>query len=169
MYQDLARAVLIEEDPAARRAVEQVRQRHPRMSDAEVARRIAERAAWRCAAVGAATAAGAELLNRLVAAADVSYQAVTLNRLASSIALARRRRTTILERGATAAGSLAVAAVAEAARRGASAGARRILGRRAPGLVPIVSALAGGAAAYAAAKIFARATDELLAQLSRRR
>jgi hypothetical protein len=169
MYEDLARAVLIDEDPAASRAVERVRARHPRLSDKEVARRVAEHTAWRCAAVGAATAAGTELLDRFVAAADVSYQAVALNRLAAGIAQARGRRTTILERGATAAGSLVVAGLAAAVRRGAGRLARRALGRRAPGLVPVLSGLAGGVAAYAAAKLFARAADELFSQFSRRR
>jgi hypothetical protein len=168
MYEDLARLVLIEEDPEVLRAVERVRSRHPKLSNAGLASRLTERAAWRCAAVGAAASAGAELLGRLAAAADLSYQILSLNRLAAAIARAHRRETTILERGLAAAGSLAAGGAAEVVRRGASRAARRALCARAPGLVPVVSALTGGAVAYAAAKIFARAVSDLVAGTSRR-
>jgi len=168
MYEDLARAVLVEEDPAVFRAIERVRSRHPKLSDAELIERLELSAAWRCAAVGAAVSAGGEMLGGLVAAADLSYQVVSLTRLAAAMAQVRRRRLTVGERGLAAAGSLAVAGAAEGLRRAASYLARRALGRRAPGLVAGVSALAGGAAAYAAVRVFARLSRECVAGATRR-
>jgi hypothetical protein len=169
MYEDLARSVLIEDDPAVLAAIESVRSRHPELSKREMDERLESRTAWRCASVGAAVSAGAELLGGFVAAADLSYQVVALSRLASTIAQVHRRRMTMTQRGIAAAGSLAAAGASEAVRRGASRVARRALGRRAPGLVPILSAVAGGAAAYGAVKIFARLAREFVAGISPRR
>jgi len=162
MYRDLALSVLSPEDPAANRAVDRVRARHPDLSEDALVERLAAQAAWRSAAVAAAASAGMALLGRVVAAADFPYQSASLYRLAASIARARRRETTLVERAAAAAGSLVFAGAAELARRGVQASSRRLLGRRAPGAAAAIAALASGAAGYAAAKGFARAWEELL-------
>ncbi len=161
MYDALARTVLLEEVARVSREVERVRSRHPRASDAEVVRRLTKRAAWRCAAVGAVASAGEPLFPRLASAADLSFQALSLNRLAQAIALARRRPTTIVERGVAAAASLLIAGGAAALRRGARRGAKSALRSR-PDLAPILTALVGGAAAYASARLVSRALEEYL-------
>jgi hypothetical protein len=169
MYRDLALAILAPGDSAADRAVDRVRARHPDLSDEAVARRLVDQAAWRCAAVGAVSCAGMELAGRVITGVDFSYQAVSLCRLAASMTRARARETTLAERAAAAAGSLAFAGAAEVVRRGTSACSRRLIGRRAPGLAVIVSALAGGAAGYASARIFARVWGDALETRHRRR
>jgi hypothetical protein len=168
MYDALARTVLIEEDARVTREVERVRSRHPRASDAEVVRRLTKRAAWRCAAVGAVASAGEPLFPRLASAADLSFQALSLNRLAQAIALARRRPTTVVERGVAAAASLLLAGGAAVLRRAAGRAARSALASR-PDFAPILTALAGGAAAYASARLISRALEEYLASHPKRK
>ncbi len=161
-YRDLALSVLAPEDPVASRAVDRARARHPELSEQALVGRLAGQAAWRAAAVGGAACAAMEVLGRTVAAADLSYQSASLYRLAASIARARGRETTVGQRAVAAGASFVFAGAAELARRGASASSRRLLGRRTPGLAVLAAALAGGAAQYAAARVFARAWDDLL-------
>lgn len=168
MYEDLARTVLVDEDPTSFRAVDRVRAHHPKESPEQLSRRLAQRTALRCAAVGAATCAGMELLDRFVPAADLWYQALSFARLAASIARVHRRPTTVIERGLVAAGSLLVAGASDVLRRGATGAAHRALPDRARRLAPVVSALAGAGIAYAAAKIFARAAADILPDIHRR-
>jgi hypothetical protein len=169
MYRDLALAIFTPGDSQADRAVDLVRARHPDLSDEAVAGRLVGQAAWRCAAVGALSCAGMELAGRVITGVDFSYQAVSLYRLAASVARAHGRETTLAERAAAAAGSLAFAGAAELVRRGGNACSRRLLGRRAPGLAVIVSALAGGAVGYASARTFARVWRDALERRNRRR
>jgi hypothetical protein len=168
MYETLARTVLLEEDARVAREVERVRSRHPRSSDGEVVRRLTKRVAWRCAAVGAVASAGEPLFPRLASAADLSFQALSLNRLAQSIALARRRPTTIVERGVAAAASLLIASGAAALRRGAGRAARSALASRSD-FAPLLTALAGGAAAYVSARLVSRALEEYFASHPKRK
>jgi len=168
MYRDLALGILAPGDSAAERAVDRVRARHPDLSDEAVAGRLVDQTAWRCAAVGAVSCAGMELAGRVITGADFSYQTVSLYRLAASVARARGRETTLAERAAAAAGSLAFAGAAELVRRGTNACGRRLLGRRSPGLAVIVSALAGGAAGFASARFFARVWGDALERRHRR-
>jgi hypothetical protein len=168
MYETLAQTILLEEDARVTREVERIRSRYPRSSDAEVVRRLTTRAAWRCAAVGAIASAGEPVFGRLATTADLSFQALSLIRLAQGIALARRRPTTLVERGAAAAAALLLAGGEAVLRRGAGRAARSALRAR-PELAPILAALAGGAAAYASARLVRRALEEYLARNPRRR
>jgi len=168
MYETLAQTILLEEDARVTREVERVRSRHPRSSDAEVARRLTTRAAWRCVAVGAIASAGEPVFGRLASTADLSFQALSLIRLAQGIALARRRPTTLVERGVAAAAAFLLAGGQAALRRGAGRAAQSALRKR-PEFVPIVAALAGGAAAYASARLVSRALEEYLASHPKRK
>ena len=170
MYEALAQAVLLEEDARVVREVERVRARHPRASGVELARRVEARAAWRCAAVAAVSSAGEPILGpRLAATADLSFQALSLSRLALAIAHARGRPTTILERGLAVGSGLALAGVSAAVRRGAGRAVDGALSRRAPQLVPILAAFAGAAAGYATARLLGRLAEEYLSNAPRRR
>lgn len=168
MYETLAQTILLEEDARVTREVERIRSRHPRSSDAEVVRRLTTRAAWRCAAVGTIASAGEPVFGRLASTADLSFQALSLIRLAQGIALARRRPTTLVERGVTAAAAFLLAGGEAALRRGAGRAARSALRSR-PQLAPVLAALAGGAAAYASARLVRRALEEYLASHPKRR
>jgi hypothetical protein len=169
MYRDLALFVLTAEDPVADRTVDRIREKHPDFSQQDMVRRIVAQAAWRSAAVGAASCVGMELLGRVVTAADFSYQAASLYRLAAAVARARRHTTTLAERTAAAAGSLIFAGAAEVLRRGANASSRRLFGRRTPGLAFALAALAGGAAEYVSARAFARVWEDGLGRQRSRR
>jgi hypothetical protein len=168
MYEALARTVLLEEDAKVAREVDRVRSRHPRFSDAEVVGRLTERVAWRCAAVAAIVSAGQPLLGRLATTADLSFQTLSLSRMALSIGHARRRPMTVVERGLAAGASLVLAGAAAAVRTAAGRGARSAL-RRKPELAPIVTALVGGAVAYVSARLLGRAVEEFLGNHPRRR
>ncbi len=169
MYETLARTVLLEDDPRVIAEVERVRSRHPRFSDSEVVHRLTQRAAWRCAAVGAVASAAAPFFGPLASTADLSFQAFALNRLAQAIARARRRPTTVVERGLAAASSLLLAGSAATLRRAAGRAAGRALDRKSPDVIPILSAVVGGAVAYASARLLSRAVEEFLAARPRRR
>lgn len=158
MYADLARTVLLgEDDERIDREIRRIVEKHPRADRYEIAERLIRRAMVRCAAVGAVASIPAGLLAGLPAAADMSFQVLTLHRLALAIARARRRETTHFDRAAAAVGVLALAGAARVFREGMLTGARASLARRAPRLVPIAGILAGAAsgalAAWAAGRI----------------
>ncbi len=161
MYAALARTVLSDADPdGVVQEVRKIRERHPNLSGDELARKLTQRTAIRCAAVAALASAPVGWLCALPLAADLSYQVSSFHRLALSIARAHRRPTTSLERAVAAAGSLAVAGSAELLRRGALNVGRRSLSRRRPHLLPLVSALVGGAFSYVAARTFGGAVQD---------
>lgn len=167
----LARTLLADEDPEqVIREVRKIRLRHPDLSDDELAEKMIRRAAVACAVMGAVASAPAGFLLSFSPAADLSYQALRLHRLVLSIARSYSGRpTTSLERGMTVAGSLAVSATTGWLRRAILRAARRPLSRRAPGLLPLASALIGGALSYAAARgVGAAARDYCRASRRRR-
>lgn len=161
MYAALARSVLSDADPdRVVQEVRKVRERHPDLSSDELARKLTQRTAIRCAAVAALASAPVGWLCASPLAADLSYQVSSLNRLALSIAHAHRRPAAGPEHALAAAGSLLVAGAAHWLRRGALNLARRSLSRRAPRLLPVVGALVGGALSYAAARTFGGAVQD---------
>ncbi|HEY7370123.1 MAG TPA: hypothetical protein VIA29_09565, partial [Thermoanaerobaculia bacterium] len=106
MYAALARSVLTEPDAdRIAGAVEKLRRKHPKADDDEIVEKLIARTAIRCGLVGGAAAAPGGLLAVLPLAADLSYQALALQRLVRTIAYVYRKPTTAAERGiATAAG-----------------------------------------------------------------
>jgi len=157
MYSDLARSVLIVDEDELDSELRRMRERHPGADAGELADHLTARAAAKCAAVGALASIPASFIPVLPLAADMSFQVRSLNALALAIAHASRRRTTPVERAASALGALALAGGARVFRRGFLRGARRSLARKSPRLVPIAGALAGAAsgalAAWAAGRI----------------
>jgi hypothetical protein len=154
MYEALAKAALAAED--TERAVEtarRMRERYPKLSREEVARKAVSRAALSCAAVGFFGSAPAALVPGLPAAPDVTYQARSLHRLVLTVARISGRPAGALERLAAAGASVLVAGAIQAARREAIRAARRLPARRAPLLPVLAAALAGGAASYAGARL----------------
>ena len=118
MYEVLAAAALDANDPdRVVEAVLRARERHPDLSDEELADKLTARAALACAAVGAVAPASV----------DLTYQALSLHRLILSIARVSGKPATPLERASAVAGSLLVArerggAAGRRARDAASAG-----------------------------------------------
>jgi hypothetical protein len=154
MYEALAKAALAAEDPErVIETVRRMRERHPELSREEVARKLASRAALSCAVVGAFASAPAALVRGLPAALDLSYQALSFDRLVLSAARISGRPASALERLAAAGASVLVAGAVQAVRRQAIEGARRLPARRAPLLPILAAALAGGAASYAGARL----------------
>ncbi len=161
MYEALTKAILLEEDARVARDVERVRASHPRFSDAQLGRRLTRSAGLRCGVVAAIASAGEPVFGRLASTADLSFQTLSLLRLTQSIALAHRRPTTLLERGAAAAASLILGGASAAVRRGAGQAARRLFRGR-PEYAPIVSALVGGAAGFVSAALLGRVAEQYL-------
>ncbi len=158
MYSDLARAVLLGPDGERLDAeIRRIVERHPDADAEEIADRLVVKAALRCAAVGAVASVPAGFLAALPLAADLSFQVLSLNRLALAIARAHKRKTSPVERAAAAVGSLALASAAHVFRSGFLKGARASFRRRAPGLLPYAGAIAGAAsgalAAWAAGRL----------------
>jgi hypothetical protein len=157
MYSDLARSVLVVDEEQLDSEIRRMRERYPEAGTRELADRLIGRAAVKCAAVGALASIPASFIPVLPLAADISFQVRSLNALALAIAHANRRRTTPVERAATAVGALALAGAARVFRRGFLRGARKSLARKSPRLVPLAGALAGAAsgalAAWAAGRI----------------
>jgi hypothetical protein len=157
MYSDLARSVLSVDEEDLDSEIRRIRERHPGADARELAAHLTARAAAKCAAIGALASIPASFIPVLPLAADMSFQVRSLNALALAIAHANRRRTTPVERAASALGALVVASGARVFRRGFLRGARRSLARSSPRLVPVAGALAGAAsgalAAWAAGRI----------------
>jgi hypothetical protein len=154
MYEALARAALATEDPE--RVIETARrmqERHPDLSRQEVARKLASRAAFSCAAVGVFASGPAAFVPGLPAALDLSFQAQALHRLILTVARVSGRPASPLERLAAAGASALLAGAVLAARRTATSAARRLPAKRAPALPLAAAALAGGAATYAAVRL----------------
>jgi hypothetical protein len=162
MYGSIAQAVLTSADEAAAiRRVERLRERHPGLSRDELADRLIQQAAWRCAAVGALTGAPAAWLGAAPIAADLPFQVLTLARLALGIAAIFSRRPDLTERGLGAAAGLTLSAGTGALRAGALRLARRALGRRrSSAAAPVLGALIGGGLAYGAVVAFGRAARD---------
>jgi hypothetical protein len=153
VYAALARSVLTEPDAdRIAKDVAKLRERHPRADDDEIVEKLIARTAIRCGLVGAAAAAPGGLLALLPMAADLSYQALALQRLVRSIAFVYGKPTTPAERGIATAAGLAAGGGAGLLRRGAARTAARLISRRlAWRAVPVVAGLAGAATAAAAA------------------
>jgi len=154
MYEALAKAALAAEDPE--RVIEtarRMRERHPKLSREEVARRLASRAALSCAAVGFFASVPAALVPGFPAAPDVTHQARCLHRLALAVARVSGRPASALERLAAAGASVLVAGAVQAARRQAVRASRRLPVKRAPLLPVLAAAAAGAAASYAGARL----------------
>jgi len=165
MYEALTKAILLE-DARVAGDVERIRSSHPHLSDAQVGRRLTRSAGLRCGVIAAVASAGEPVLGRLASTADFSFQALSLIRLAQSIALAHRRPTTLLERGGAAAAGLILAGAASTVRRGTGQAARWLSWRNTQ-FAPILSALAGGAAAFASAALLGRLVEQYLSDRGR--
>ncbi len=170
MYADLARAVLLGPDQERLDAdIRRIVERHPDADPEEVADRLVAGAALRCAAVGAVASVPAGFLAAIPLAADLSFQVVTLNRLALAIARAHERETTAVERAAAAVGALALGSAALVFRSGFLKGARASFRRRAPGLLPYAGAIAGAASGALAAWAAGRIAGDAFGRRRRRR
>ncbi len=151
MYAALARAVLDESGAGrAARDVERLRERHPRASKDELARRLIRRAALQCASAGALLTGPAAFFGSMPFGADLAWHVVALNRLVLSLAALYGGRAGGRERMR----GIAVAAGAGLASEALRQGLVRLLKRIAPrssGARTVVGALAGGALGYFAA------------------
>jgi hypothetical protein len=144
VYEVLAAAALDANDPdRVVEAVLRARERHPDLSDEEIADKLTARAALACAAVGAVAPVSL----------DLTYQTLSLHRLILSIARVSGKPATPLERASAVAGSLLVAAASEGARRVAVRATRRLPADRWPLLPAIGGALAAAAVQYGAARL----------------
>ncbi len=170
MYADLARAVLLGPDGERLDAeIRSIVERHPDADADEIAGRLVAKAALRCAAVGAIASVPAGFLAGLPLAADLSFQVLSLNRLAHAIARAHERETTPVERAAAAVGALALASASHVFRSGFLKGARASFRRRAPGLLPYAGAIAGAASGALAAWAAGRIAGDAFGRRRRRR
>ncbi len=154
MYEALAKAALAAEDTErVMEAARRVKERHPKLSRAELAEKLSSRTALSCAAVGFFASAPAALVPGFPAAPDVTYQARSLHRLVLSVARVSGRPASPVERLVSAGASVLVAGAIQAARRGAIRASRRMPAKRAPLLPAVAAALAGAAASYAGARL----------------
>ncbi len=154
MYAALARSVILDEEPE--RLAEDLRKisrRYPHLSPEELSEKLIQRAAIRCAAVGALASVPAAWLPAFPVAADLPYQVLSLNRLARTVAAGFHRPTTGLECGIAAASSLVMAGASGWLRAGTVEIARRPLSHRAPHVLPLLAAVIGGALGYAAVRL----------------
>ncbi len=168
MYSDLASMVLLGGDEGRLDAeIRALIEKHPDADRYEIADRLIARAAMRCGAVGAIASVPAGFLAVLPAAADLSYQVRSLQRLALGVARARRYETTPLERAAVAVGALALAGAGRVFREQFLRAARASFRRRAPRLLPFAGALAGAASGALTAWAAGRLAGEAFGGLRR--
>jgi len=163
MYAARARAVLDDSHRVkAGEDLERLRQRYPRASKDELARRAIRRAALQCAAAGGLVAGPAAFFGALPFGADLTYQALALNRMVLVLSAIYGGGSTPRSRAAGVAGGLGAGLSSELLRQGLVRVLRRSLPGR-PGLRTVVGALAGGALGYAAAVAVGRFAREAFA------
>jgi uncharacterized membrane protein YcjF (UPF0283 family) len=160
----LARVVLTDADhDKIAEQVRKLRERHPDASRPELAERLIRQTALRGALIGAVTSAPPGLFSVVPLAADVSYQAMALNRLVQAIAQLYGRPTGPIERAGAVAASVALEGGTEFLRRTIVKGvARSLRRRRVVRLVPIFGALLGGVASYVMVTAAGREAHRLL-------
>jgi len=151
MYADLARAVWVEADRGRAAAdVARLRERHPRASRDELARRLIRRTALQCGAAGFAWTAPAAYFGGMPLGPELAYQVVAMNRLVLSLAALYRSSGAVKDRAVGAGVGISAGVAADLLRRALVTLLRRSLPRR-PGTRGIVGGLAGGALAYGTA------------------
>ena len=151
MYASLARAVLAEADRGRAAAdVERLRQRYPRASKDEIARRLVRRAAFQCASAGALLTGPAAFFGSMPVGPGLAYQIVALNRLVLALAVLYGRPAEGKDRVAGVAAGAAAGLGSEALRQGLVQLLRRLLPRRL-GVRTVAGALGGGALGFGAA------------------
>jgi hypothetical protein len=145
MYAALARAVWDEADRG--RAVAEVaklRQRHPRASRDELARRLIRRTALQCGAAGFVWTGPAAFFGAMPAGPDLAFQVVALNRLILALAAIYRSSASGGDRAAGVGAGLGAGLAADLVRRGIVSLLRRSFPRR-PGARALAGGLVGGA------------------------
>ncbi|MEP6993548.1 MAG: hypothetical protein ABI968_03425 [Acidobacteriota bacterium] len=151
MYAALARAVLNERDrDLAAAQVANLRQRHPRASRDELARRLIRSAALQCGAASLLWTGPAAFFGAMPAGPDLAYQVVALNRLILALAAVYRSPAAARNRAAGVAAGLGMGVAADLMRRGFVHVLRQAFPRR-PGARSVAGGLVGGAVSYGAA------------------
>ena len=163
MYATLARAVLDGTDRGrAQAALDKMRERHPRASRDEIARRLIRKTAFRCAAAGGLWTAPAAFFGSTPFGVDLAYQVVALNRLILALAALYGADRTPGDRATGVAAGLTAGVSAEVLRQGVVRLLRQTLARR-PAARAVTGALAGGLLGYGTAMAIGNFARELFA------
>jgi hypothetical protein len=163
MYAALARAVLDEtaSDQAAAR-VAKLRERHPRASREQLARRLIHRTALQCGAAGFLWTGPAAFFGAMPFGPDLGYQVVALNRLVLALSAIYRSGSFGRDKAAGVAAGLGAGVAADLLRQGIVRLLKRSLPRR-PGARALAGGLAGGVLGYGTAVAVGNLARDVLA------
>jgi uncharacterized protein (DUF697 family) len=150
VYAALAKAILDDSNrERAGRDLDRLRERHPKASRDELARRVIRQGALQCAAAGGLLAGPAAFFGAVPFGADLAYQAVALNRMVLALARLYGADGSTPARLTGVVGGLAAGLGSELFRQTLVRTLRAVLPRR-PGFRTVAGAIAGGVLGYAA-------------------
>jgi hypothetical protein len=163
MYAALARAVLDGTDRGRAQAeVDRLRERHPRASRDELARRLIRKTAFQCAAAGGLWTGPAAFFGATPFGVDLAFQVIALNRLILALASLYGAGRSAGDRATGVAAGLTAGVSAEVLRQGIVRLLRQALARR-PGARAVTGAVAGGLLGYGTAIAVGNFARELFA------
>ncbi len=162
MYTALARAILDGSDRERVAAeVRRLRERHPRASRDDLARRLIRRTALKCAAASGLLTGPAAFFGGMPFGADLAFQTVALNRLVLALGTLYAHAPTPRDRVSGVGAGLGAGLGSEILRQGLVRVLQRAAPRR-PGARAIAGAFAGGLVGYGCAMAVGRFAHDAL-------